>query len=60
MKNTDLYIVFSDRYLEGEIMNLHEMRREMIIAKYKKEYFGYEVLDANLKDMLLETIDELE
>jgi hypothetical protein len=55
-----LYLVISERYLEGELMNSHAMRRELIRAKFNKEYISVVEVSEDFKKEMIEALNELD
>jgi hypothetical protein len=58
MQNNKLFLVFSERHLDGELMNSHDMRREYMRAKYKREYISCVEVDESMKKELVEVLDD--
>lgn len=58
MQNNKLFLVFSERYLDGELMNSYDMRREYMRAKYKREYISCVEVDESMRKELVDAIDE--
>jgi hypothetical protein len=60
MSTAKLFLVLSERYEDGKIMTVHEMRREVMIARFKDEYITTIEVDESFKRELCEVLDELE
>lgn len=56
MSKPNLFLVFSERFLDGELMDSHNMRREFIRAKNLKQHISVIEVDEDLKKNLAEVL----
>lgn len=56
-KQKQKYLIFTERSLDGKIVDAHQMRREYIIAKYRREVLTVVEIDAELEQDISEALE---